>query len=78
VTSRAFAYNAPAYHQWVTENGQFDILIGASSADLRCCATVTLQSTLHLPSTLHDESTIRAWFADPVVSQFCSLFSTNC
>ncbi len=63
--SRAFAYYDPAYPQWITEDGQFDILVGASSADIRCCATVTLQSTLQLPSTLHDESTIRAWLNDP-------------
>ena len=64
--SRAFAYYDPAYQQWITEKGQFDILIGASAADIRCCATVTLESTLQLPSILHDESTIRAWFNDPI------------
>ena len=64
--SRAFAYYDPAHHQWVTEDGQFDILVGASSADIRCRATVSLQSTLHLPSLLHAESTIRAWLADPM------------
>jgi beta-glucosidase len=64
--SRAFAYYDPAYQQWITEDGQFDILVGASAADIRCSAAVTLQSTLQLPSILHNESTIRAWFADPV------------
>lgn len=64
--SRAFAYYDPAYPLWITEDGQFDILVGASSADIRCCATVTLQSTLQLPSMLHDESTIRAWLNDPI------------
>jgi len=63
---RAFAYYDPAYHQWITEDGEFDILVGASSADIRGQATVTLECTLELPSLLHDESTIRAWFADPV------------
>jgi beta-glucosidase len=63
---RAFAYYDPAHQQWVTEDGQFDILVGASSADIRCCATVTLHSTLQLPSILHDESTVRAWVNDPV------------
>lgn len=63
---RAFAYFDPAHNQWVTENGQFDILIGASSADIRGCATVTVQSTLQLPTILHDESTIRAWLDDPM------------
>lgn len=64
--SRAFAYFDTAYHQWITEAGQFDILVGASSADIRCCATVSLRSTLQLPSILHEESTIRAWLDDPV------------
>ncbi|HOU40133.1 MAG TPA: glycoside hydrolase family 3 C-terminal domain-containing protein, partial [Promineifilum sp.] len=63
---RAFAYYDPAYHQWITEDGEFDILVGASSADIRGQATVTLECTLELPSLLHDESTIRAWFADPI------------
>lgn len=63
---RAFAYYDPAYRQWITEDGQFDILVGASAADIRAQATVTLQSTLQLPSILHKESTIRHWFNDPV------------
>ncbi|MCB9423426.1 MAG: hypothetical protein H6667_26760 [Ardenticatenaceae bacterium] len=32
----------------------------------RCQAIATLQSTLQLPSILHKESTIRAWFDDPI------------
>jgi len=62
---RAFAYYHPAYKQWITENGEFDILIGASSADIRCALTATLQSTLELPSILNRESTIRDWLDDP-------------
>ena len=62
---RAFAYYHPAYRQWITEDGEFDILIGASSADIRFTETVTLQSTLELPCILNRESTIREWLADP-------------
>ena len=62
---RAFAYYDPAYQQWVTENGAFDILIGASATDIRGSITVNLQSTLCLPSVLNRESTIRAWLDDP-------------
>ena len=62
---RAFAYYHPAYKQWITEDGEMDILIGASSADIRCVETVTLQSTLQLPSLLTRESTVRDWLADP-------------
>jgi beta-glucosidase len=62
---RAFAYYHPAYRQWMTEDGEFDILIGASSADIRFTKTVTLRSTLELPSILNRESTLREWTADP-------------
>lgn len=61
---RAFAYYHPAYRQWITEDGEFDLLIGASSADIRCAQTVTLQSTLDLPSLLNRESTLRDWLED--------------
>ncbi len=62
---RAFAYYHPAYRQWITEDGEFDLLIGASSADIRCTQTVTLKSTVKLPSLLDRESTLRDWLEDP-------------
>lgn len=62
---RSFAYYNPAYGQWITEDGEFDVLVGASAADIRCTAAVTLQSTLELPSILDEESTVRAWLDDP-------------
>ncbi|MFC1922579.1 glycoside hydrolase family 3 C-terminal domain-containing protein, partial [Chloroflexota bacterium] len=62
---RAFAYYHPAYRQWITEDGEFDILIGASSSDIRCTNTVTLQSTLELPSILDRDSTLTNWTEDP-------------
>ncbi len=62
---RAFAYYHPGYRQWITEDGEFDILIGASSADIRCQQTVVLYSTQKLPSLLNRESTMRDWMEDP-------------
>jgi len=62
---RAFAYYHPAYQQWITEDGEFDILVGASSADIRCVLTVMLQSMLELPCILNRESTPRDWMEDP-------------
>ena len=62
---RAFAFYHPAYRRWITEDGEFDILIGAASDDIRCKQTVRLQSTLELPSILDRESTLRAWMTDP-------------
>jgi len=62
---RAFAFYHPGHGQWITEDGEFDILIGASSADIRCTQTVTLHSTQKLPSLLNPASTIREWLDDP-------------
>jgi len=62
---RSFAYYNPAYKGWITEDGDFDILIGASSADIRFTETVTLESSLSLPSILNIESTTREWLEDP-------------
>ena len=62
---RAFAFYHPGYSQWITESGDFDILIGASSADIRCVETVTFQSTLELPCILTRDSTLGDWLADP-------------
>jgi beta-glucosidase len=62
---RAFAYYHPGYQQWITEDGEFDILVGASSADIRASQTVMLQSTLELPCLLNRESTLREWMEDP-------------
>ncbi len=62
---RAFAYYHPEYKQWITEDGDFDILIAASAADIRHTLTATLESTLCLPCVLDKESTIREWMADP-------------
>lgn len=62
---RAFAYYHPEYQQWITESGDFDLLIAASAADIRQTLTVTLISTLNLPCILDQESTIREWMTDP-------------
>ena len=62
---RAFAYYHPEYKQWITEDGEFDILIAASAADIRHTLTVTLESSVCLPCILDKESTIREWMSDP-------------
>ena len=62
---RSFAFFHPGYGQWIAEDGEFDILIGASAADIRHTLTATLQSTQELPSLINKESTLREWLADP-------------
>ncbi len=61
---RAFAFYHPGYKQWVAEDGAFDILIGASAADIRLTQTVTLRATRDLPCLLNRESTVRDWLND--------------
>jgi beta-glucosidase len=62
---RAFAFYHPKYQRWITEDGEFDILIGSSSADIRHKLTATLKSTQELPCIIDIESSIREWLADP-------------
>lgn len=61
---RSFAYYHPEYKRWVTEDGDFDILIGASSADIRHRIVVSLQSSLKLCRILDPYSTVREWLED--------------
>ncbi len=61
---RSFAYYHPGHKGWITENGEYEILIGASSRDIRFTETVELQSTLKLASILNRESTVRDWKED--------------
>ena len=42
---RAFAYFNTNIHDWHVESGDFEILVGASSADIRLHQTVTVRST---------------------------------
>lgn len=62
---RAFAFYHPKHKRWISEAGDFELLIGASAADLRCRLTATLESTLKLACILDEESTVREWLADP-------------
>lgn len=62
---RDFAYFDPAYQRWVSESGTFELLVGASSADIRLRVAVELTSTLELPCVLDRDSTLRDWLADP-------------
>lgn len=62
---RAFAYYHPGHRRWITETGDFDLLIGASSRDIRHVETATLESTVILDSLLNEESTVGEWLDDP-------------
>ena len=65
LSRRAFAYYHPVHKDWVVDDGKFELLIGASSADIRAQVEVTVTENKKLPSLLHGESTMREWNADP-------------
>jgi beta-glucosidase len=75
---RAFAFYHPKHKTWITEDGAFDILVGASAEDIRLSATTQMSSSLVLPSLLDEESTVSEWLADargklvlePLMAQF--------
>ena len=62
---RAFAFYHPGYRQWITESGEFDLLVGSSSAEIHIVEKVTLNSTLELPCILDSRSSINDWIQDP-------------
>ncbi|MHA2246236.1 MAG: beta-glucosidase [Candidatus Hodarchaeales archaeon] len=64
--SRAFAYYSVSHKTWVWDEGEYDILIGASSKDIRLRTTALLESTQKLPSILNIDSTVRDWLNDPI------------
>ncbi len=62
---RAFAFWDPRRHGWVTEAGEFEILIGSSSASIHAVLPVTVVESAAVPSTLSDMSPLQDWLADP-------------
>jgi beta-glucosidase len=63
---RSFAYYNPVYGQWVTESGEFDVLVGRSANDICLSQTVRMESTQALRSVLNRDSTLLEWLEDPL------------
>jgi beta-glucosidase len=71
---RSFAFWDVATHGWMVEPGEFNVLLGASSTDIRLEASVVLPGTepatavpTHLPPELDDES-FRSLLGHPIPS----------
>jgi len=65
LTAMDLAYYDPARGAWVAEPGLYDILVGASSRDIRVQATVELTQGLNAETRLDEESAVRAWMQHP-------------
>ncbi len=55
---RSFAYYSMELRDWFAESGDFEILVGGSSRDIRLRDTVTLESSAKLPFILDDRTTL--------------------
>lgn len=64
LTERDFAYYDPAFKDWVVDSGEYDILVGKSSAEICLQDTVHVESTRPLRKALTKDSSLREWLAD--------------
>jgi len=63
---RAFAWWHVDLHDWYAESGEFELLVGSSSRDIRLRATVEVESTAKLPRpVIHRNTLLGDLLADP-------------
>ncbi len=60
--SRDFSYYDSHIKMWIAESGEFTILVGASSADIRQTVTVNLKSTQKVPLAFNEYTFIREYW----------------
>jgi len=64
LTARDLSFWSSVHRQWVLEEGQFELAVGASSRDLRLRRTVYIDAP-RLATPLGPMSTLQEWLADP-------------
>ena len=65
LAARDFAYYSTRHGQWIAESGEFELLVGASSRDIRLRATLTLQSEEKLGYRFTEYSFFREFWSNP-------------
>ena len=68
LTARDFAVYDPRAAEWLITSESFDLLIGASSRDIRLHGSVTLAMAPARPAPLDRLSPLRAWLAHPATA----------
>ena len=61
---KAFKFWDPRIHDWVAEAGDFELLVGSSSADIHATLPVTLVATDDVPTMIGDMSPLLDWLQD--------------
>lgn len=64
LSKRSFAFYDVAIHDWHVETGAFDILVGASSRDIKLSAQVQVESTVDAPVPDYRETAPAYYTAD--------------
>lgn len=59
LNNRSFAYFNTKINDWHVESGDFHILIGSSSKDIRLQTKITVNSTVGIPKKITENTTIR-------------------
>ncbi|OUM86979.1 MAG: glycosyl hydrolase [Bacillus thermozeamaize] len=67
---RSFAYYEPAIRDWRVESGVFDILVGASSRDIRLRATLYVESDVRVPWVIDRNTLVGDLLADERTASF--------
>ncbi|MCR5338512.1 MAG: glycoside hydrolase family 3 C-terminal domain-containing protein [Lachnospiraceae bacterium] len=67
---RSFAYYETKIDDWYVESGEFEILIGASSRDIRQQAKLTVTATTKLPFVVTQDTVMMDVLRDEHASQF--------
>ena len=65
LTERDFAYYSTRHDQWIAESGDFELLVGASSRDIRLQANLSLQSEKELNYRFSEYSFFREFWSNP-------------
>lgn len=70
LNGRAFSYYHMGIHDWYAESGEYEILIGASSRDIRLRQSIQMSSTKQIPFVAGDTTTwadVELFAKDPSV-----------
>jgi beta-glucosidase len=66
LSERDFEYYDPAFGDWIADSGNFDLMIGSSSDDIRAIVSVMIESPLKFVSEFKPDTHFMDIFANPV------------
>ncbi|MNN14290.1 Thermostable beta-glucosidase B [compost metagenome] len=76
LNKRSFAYYNVQLGDWHVESGVFNILVGASSRDIRLTAPLEVKSTVRLAAKFHRNTTVGDLLANPLTADKAKHYSS--